>query len=100
MPARTQKAQEEAASAVEGSSRDYLETTRQFWQPYAARTLSREDAREMAHNLLGFFTVLREWTIAERERTRRGIPPLQQKPQARKRGRPTKNPSSERDNRN
>lgn len=97
MPARTQKAQEKDAPASEGGSRDYLETTRQFWQPYAERTLSREDAREMAHNLLGFFAVLREWTIAERERAKRGILPPYQKPQGRKRGRPRKNASAERD---
>ncbi len=51
----------------------------------------------MAHNLLGFFTVLREWTIAERERAKRGLLPPYQKPQGRKRGRPRKNASAERD---
>jgi hypothetical protein len=50
---------------------DYLEVTRAFWQTRTNRLLSREDAREMAHNLLGFFTVLREWTLAERRRANR-----------------------------
>ena len=55
-------------------AQDYLEITREFWQRHTDRKLTREDAREMAHNLLGFFSVLREWTIAERERDASGRP--------------------------
>jgi hypothetical protein len=68
MPARMQATAEDKRTAEDRPTRDYLETTRTFWQPYAERELTREDAREMAHNLIGFFTVLREWTLRERER--------------------------------
>jgi hypothetical protein len=66
MPARSCKA-EQTPTAQRGSA-DYLDATREFWQARTGRPLSREDAREMAHNLLGFFRVLREWTLAERAR--------------------------------
>jgi hypothetical protein len=73
--------------AKDRPTRDYLETTRTFWQPYAERELTREDAREMAHNLIGFFTVLREWTIRERERARCGVVEGASSAPRRKRGR-------------
>ena len=59
MPARMQATAEDKRAAEDRPTRDYLETTRAFWQPHAERELNREDAREMAHNLIGFFTVLR-----------------------------------------
>jgi hypothetical protein len=68
MPTRTRKTQHTAPSDLD-ESRDYIEATRDFWQARTDRPLSREDAREMAHNLLGFFEVLREWTLAENRRT-------------------------------
>jgi hypothetical protein len=74
-------------TAEDRPNRDYLETTRTFWQPYAERELTREDAREMAHNLIGFFTVLREWTLRERERARCGVVERASSPSQRKRGR-------------
>jgi hypothetical protein len=46
---------------------DFLDQTIEVWQPYSERPLSREDAREIAHNVTGFFRLLREW--AEEERT-------------------------------
>ena len=87
----TTRAQEHghSESAPEGAARDYLETTRAFWQRHTDRELAREDAREMAHNLLGFFSVLREWTIHERRRARCPATPPQL-PTPRKRGRPRK----------
>jgi hypothetical protein len=88
MPTYRQDPTESDVPASGGPTRDYLEATRTFWQPYADRELTREDAREMAHNLLGFFTVLREWTI--RERARVGIAPSSSPP-PRKRGKPRKN---------
>jgi hypothetical protein len=69
MPAR--RSSQSTTEPVSPISRgDYLETTRAFWQQYTDRPLSREDAREMAHNLLGFFSVLREWTLAERAQSK------------------------------
>jgi hypothetical protein len=87
MPARMQDTAEDKRTAEDRLTRDYLETTRTFWQPYAERELTREDAREMAHNLIGFFTVLREWTLRERERARCGVVERASSPPRRKRGR-------------
>ena len=58
-----------AAKRVNGvsSSRDtMLDQAIAVWQPYTARRLSREDAREIVENVLGFFQVLQEWDRAER----------------------------------
>ena len=44
---------------------DYLDQTIAVWQPYTDRPLTREDAREIAHNVVGFFRVLREWADEE-----------------------------------
>jgi len=87
IPARIQATAEDKRTAEDRPIRDYLETTRTFWQPYAERELTREDAREMAHNLIGFFTVLREWTLRERERARCGVVERDSSPPQRKRGR-------------
>jgi hypothetical protein len=96
MPARPQRVDESRPRTSGLASRDYIEKTRAFWQPHADRTLTREDAREMAHNLLGFFSVLREWTIRERERERLGIAPLSPPP-PRMRGRPRKNAAAKKE---
>jgi hypothetical protein len=92
MPASTHKSAGEAATEQESPPHDYLEATRHFWQPYAKHPLTREDARDMAYNLIGFFKVLREWTIAERQRERSGIPRQDEPP--RRRGRPHKKVSA------
>jgi hypothetical protein len=39
--------------------------TRQIWQPRLGCDLSREDARQIAENLTGFFAILAEWSRAE-----------------------------------
>lgn len=71
-PARMRATAEDKPVVEDRPTRDYLEATRAFWQPYAERELTREDAREMARNLIGFFTVLHEWTLRERERAKCG----------------------------
>ena len=51
-----------------------MRTTRQqltehtiaVWQPRLRRRLTNEDAREIAENITGFFTVLAEWSRRER----------------------------------
>ena len=43
---------------------DLLEETRCAWQPYADRQLTREDAREIVENIVGFFNLLHKWDIA------------------------------------
>jgi hypothetical protein len=87
MPARMQATAEDKRIAEGRPTRDYLETTRAFWQPFADRELTREDAREMAHNLIGFFTVLREWTRRERGRAICGVVETTSSSPGRKRGR-------------
>ncbi len=43
--------------------------TKEAWQPRAARSLSDEDAREIAENVTGFFRLLLEWEAAGKEQT-------------------------------
>ena len=42
-----------------------IDRTRQVWQPRIGRDISREDARQIAENVTGFFSVLAEWARAE-----------------------------------
>ena len=44
---------------------DLIRRTREVWQPRLGRDLSREDARQIAENVTGFFSVLAEWSRAE-----------------------------------
>ena len=39
--------------------------TRQFWQPRTRRDLTDEDARQIAENVTGLFSVFAEWSRAE-----------------------------------
>jgi hypothetical protein len=39
--------------------------TRDFWQPRLGRDLGSEDARQIAANVTGFFSVMAEWSRAE-----------------------------------
>ena len=45
--------------------------TKETWQPRAACSLSDEDAREIAENVMGFFRLLLEWEAREKEQTAR-----------------------------
>ena len=45
---------------------DLIRRTRQVWQPRLGRDLSGEDARRIAANMTGLFSVLAEWSRAER----------------------------------
>lgn len=42
-----------------------IDDTLAVWQPRVSRRLSREDAREIHENLVGFFRVLQEWSARE-----------------------------------
>jgi hypothetical protein len=44
---------------------DLIRRTREVWQPRLGRDLSREDARQIAENMTGFFSVLAEWSRAK-----------------------------------
>ena len=56
-------------NAASGDLPDFIDQTIAVWQPYADRPLTREDAREIAHNVIGFFRVLREWAEEEERST-------------------------------
>jgi hypothetical protein len=43
-----------------------IDRTVAVWRPRHRRDLSREDAREIAANVTGFFAILAEWSRAER----------------------------------
>ena len=43
-----------------------IDRTREVWQPRLDRNLSREDARQIAENVTGFFSILVEWSGAEK----------------------------------
>jgi hypothetical protein len=44
---------------------DLIDRTRAVWQRRLGRDLSREDARQIAENVTGFFAILGEWSRAE-----------------------------------
>jgi hypothetical protein len=50
---------------------EFLDGTIEVWQAYSHRVLTREDAREIVHNVMGFVQVLREWAEGERREERR-----------------------------
>jgi hypothetical protein len=43
-----------------------IDRTRAVWQPRLRYNLSREDARKIAENVTGFFTILAEWSRLKR----------------------------------
>ena len=42
-------------------SKELLNKTLSTWQPYSKESLTHEDAREIVHNTVGFFTLLMKW---------------------------------------
>ena len=44
---------------------DQIERTREVWQPRVGRDLSRDEAKQIAANVTGFFSILAEWSRAE-----------------------------------
>jgi hypothetical protein len=47
------------------ASDNLIDRTRKVWKPRFRRDLSRADARQIAENATGFFTILAEWSHAE-----------------------------------
>jgi hypothetical protein len=41
-----------------------IDWTRKVWKPRLRRDVSREDARQIAENITGFFSILHEWSRA------------------------------------
>ena len=52
---------------MERSKSNLITRTLEVWQPHAARIISDEDAREIAENITGFFSLLLEWEAMEKE---------------------------------
>ena len=42
-----------------------IDQTRQVWQPRLGRDLSNEDARQIKEDVVGFLSILAEWSRAE-----------------------------------
>ena len=53
-------------SANDHDTGKQITRTRQIWQPRFGRDLTGEDARQIMHNVTGFFGVLTEWVRAEK----------------------------------
>ena len=53
-------------AANDNDSGKHIAHTGQVWQPRLGRDLTDEDARQIMHNVTGFFGVLAEWSRAER----------------------------------
>ena len=47
------------------TKQELTEHTIAVWQPRLRRRLTKEDAREIAENITGFFTILAEWSRQE-----------------------------------
>ena len=52
-------------AAKDNDAGEQIARTRQIWQPRVGRDLTNEDARQIMHNVTGFFGVLAEWSRAE-----------------------------------
>jgi hypothetical protein len=44
---------------------DFISRTREVWQPRLGHDLSRAEAKQIAANFAGFFSILAEWSRAE-----------------------------------
>ena len=53
-------------AANDNDTSKQIARSRQVWQPRIGRDLTDEDARQIIHNVTGFFGVLAEWSRAER----------------------------------
>jgi len=59
MPARMQATAEDKRTAEDRPTRDYLETTRTFWQPYAERELTAKMPAKWRTTSLAFYRAAR-----------------------------------------
>lgn len=50
---------------TQNSDSQFIDRTIAVWQPRAPRPLTREDARQIAENVVGVFGVLDEWARAD-----------------------------------
>jgi hypothetical protein len=52
-------------AANDNLTNELIGRTRQVWQPRLGCDLSSEDARQIAENVSGFFSVLADWSRAD-----------------------------------
>jgi len=52
-------------AANDNLSNDQIERTREVWQPRVGRDLSSDEAKQIAANVTGFFSILADWSEAE-----------------------------------
>jgi hypothetical protein len=49
-------------SKKDAANDNLIDRTIALWQPRLRRDLGREDARQIAENVTGFFSILHEWS--------------------------------------
>lgn len=54
---------------MEGSKKQLLKWTKQFWQARAQKALSDEDVSQPIKSITGFFKILKEWQEKENDQT-------------------------------
>jgi hypothetical protein len=54
---------------VEEPGTRFIEGTLELWRKRSSRVLSKDDAREIAENVAGFFQILMEWEATEQPTT-------------------------------
>jgi hypothetical protein len=55
----------EAADERDQAKPQLIKQTLEVWQPRTSKVLTREDARQIAENVAGFFAILMEWDATE-----------------------------------
>jgi hypothetical protein len=53
---------------MDDAGHNLTRTTLRVWHPRVRDTLSEEDARKIAENVAGFFSVLLEWEAREKKK--------------------------------
>ena len=51
--------------ASNAANDNLIDRTIKTWQPRLGQDLSREDARQIVENVIGFFSILAQWSRAE-----------------------------------
>ena len=62
--AERRQAGREVSVKPDAANDNLIDRTIALWQPRLRRNLSRGDARQIAQNITGFFSILHEWSRA------------------------------------
>jgi hypothetical protein len=54
-------------NAAKSRQSSLVEETQRVWQSRLGRDLSREEARQLTSNIIGFFRTLSDWSATERQ---------------------------------